>query len=212
MFVATLAAAAPASAQTTPPRILFDVGAVFLGTAGAGKTTETYTAPDGSSVPQFTLDKSVGPAVGVNGNVSIRISSRLALEATARWARPQFRTKLAGDTDGADNTTATQSVDQFVVGAGAKVSLEQFGHWHTFARGTFGWLRELSDDLSLYQDGWTAELGGGATFQWNEKKGHFRPYGIRTDVWLDLRHGGLSFAEKSRLMAPAFAAAMIFKL
>jgi hypothetical protein len=221
-----LAAVSPASAQTTAtttfphpwapgptaPRIVFDVGAVLVGPAGAGKTSALYTAPDGSSVPQFTIDKSIGPAVGVRGNVSIRISSRVSLEATARWARPQFRTKLAGDTDGADDTTATQSVDQFVVGGGAKLALKSFGRWHTFARGTFGWLRELSDDLSLYQDGWAAEVGGGATFQWTEKKGRFRPYGIRTDIWLDLRHGGLSFAEKSRVMAPALAAAMIFKL
>jgi hypothetical protein len=210
--VALLCVAAPAAAQTPPPRILFDVGAVFVGTAGAGSATATYTAPDGSAVPQFTLDKSIGPAVGVSGNVSIRLSPHLSLEATARWARPKFRTKLAGDTDGADNVTATQSVDQFVLGGGARIALKQVGRWHPFLRGTAGWLRELSDDLSLYQDGWAAELGGGATFQWKEKKGHFRPYGIRTDVWLDLRHGGLSFAEKSHVTAPAFAAAMIFKL
>lgn len=205
--VALVGVARPASAQ-----VLFDVGAVFLGSAGAGSTSVVYTAPDGTKVPQFTLDNSIGPAIGVTGNVSIRISPRVSLEATARWARPKFRTKLAGDTDGADNTTATQSVDQFDLGGGARIGLKSFGRWHTFARGTFGWLRELSDDRSLYQDGWTAELGGGATFQWKEKKGHFRPYGIRTDIWLDLRHGGLSFAEKSRLMAPAVAAAMMFKL
>jgi hypothetical protein len=210
--MALLCVAAPVAAQTRPPRVLFDVGAVFVGTAGAGSTAAVYPAPDGSAVPQFTLDKSIGPAIGVNGNVSVSVSPRLSLEMTARWARPSFRTKLGGDTDGADNATATQSVDQFVLGGGARIALKQVGPWHPFARGTFGWLRELSDDLSLYQDGWAAELGGGATFQWKEKKGHLRPYGIRTDVWLDLRHGGFSFAEKSHVLAPAFAAAMIFKL
>jgi hypothetical protein len=206
-----LGGAAPCFAQA-PPRLLFDAGAVLIGGASAGTMTATYTAPDGSLVPQFSLDKSFGPAIGVNSHLSIRISSRAALEVTARWARPEFRTKLAGDTDGADNVTATQPVDRFVVGGGASIGLKAFGRWQTFARGSIGWLRELSDDQSLYQDGWNAEAGVGANFVWKEKRGHVRPYGIRTEVWLDIRHGGLSFAGKSRVIAPAFSAAMIFKL
>lgn len=197
----------PASAQ-----VLFDVGAVLVGGAHAGTSTATYTAPDGSQVPQFSLDKSLAPAAGVTGHLSMRLSSRVRLEASARWARTEFRTKLSGDADGADNVTATQSVDRFVVGGGATIGLKQIGRWHSFARGSFGWLRELSDDQSLYQDGWVGELGGGANFRWKEKAGHFRPYGIRADIWLDIRHGGLSFSEKSRLLSPAFSAALIFKL
>lgn len=209
-FALVFAAATPAFAQT--PRLLFDAGATLAGGASAGKSSATYVAPDGTSVPQFSMEKSLGPAVGVNGHLSIRISSRVRIEAAARWARTEFRTKLSGDTDGADSTTATQSVDRFVVGGGAVVALKPFGRWHPFARGSFGWLRELSDDQSLYQDGWVGELGGGANFQWTETRGHFRPYGIRTDLWLDIRHGGLSFSEKSRILSPAFSAAVIFKL
>jgi hypothetical protein len=205
--ISCVAAARPASAQ-----IRFDVGAVVIGGTNAGVSSANYTAPDGTLVPQFSIDKSIGAAIGVNSHLSIRIAPRVALEVNALWARPELRSKLSGDTDGADNETATQSVDRFVVGGGASVALKQIGRWHTFARGSIGWLRELSDDQSLYQDGWNAQLGGGANFQWTEKRGHFRPYGIRTDIWLDIRHGGLSFSEKPRAMAPAFSAAVIFKL
>jgi hypothetical protein len=210
-LLAIVGAAAPCYAQS-PARMLFDVGAVFVGGASAGTSTATYTAPDGSLVPQFSLDKSIGPAIGVNSHLSIRVSSRAALEINALWARPELRTRLAGDTDGADNATATQSVDRFVVGGGASIRLKEFGRWRTFARASVGWLRELSSDQSLYQDGWNAQAGGGANFVWKEKRGHFRPYGIRTEVWVDIRHGGLTFAEKSRIIAPACSAAMIFKL
>ncbi len=210
---ATLAALAMlAFASAAPAQVLFDVGAVVMGGANAGTSTATYIAPDGSLVPQFTLDKSIGAAAGVNGHLSFRFTSRAALELSARWARAEFRTKLGGDTDSAESTTATQSVDRFVVGGGALVDLKQFGRWHTFARASVGWLRELSDDRSLYEDGWVAEIGGGANFRWKEKRGHFRPYGIRTDVWLETRQGGLSFTGKSRLWSPALAVAMIFKL
>lgn len=194
------------------PRWRFDIGVVGTGVANAGTSTATYISPEGTSVPQFSLEKSIGPAVGVNGRLSFGVTERVRLEVNARWTRAEFRTKLSGDTDGADSATATQSVDRFVVGGGGSVALKQFGRWHTFGRGSFGWLRELSDDQSLYRDGWVAEVGGGVNFQWNEKKGHFRPYGIRTDLWLDVRHGGLPFSEKSRTLAPAVSVAMIFKL
>lgn len=192
--------------------MLFDAGVVFVGGANAGKTTATYMAPDGSLVPQFSLEKSIGPAAGANGHLAIRITPRVSFEVTARWVHADLRTKLSGDTDGADNATATQAIDRFVVGGGAAVRLKRVGRWQTFARGSVGWLRELSDDLSLYEDGWAGEAGVGANLQWKDRRGHLRPYGIRTDVWLDVRHGGLSFAEKPRLLAPAFSVAMIFKL
>lgn len=216
IVLAALSAPWPAFAQSATPsapaRITFDVGALVIGGAQAGTTTETYTAPDGSAVPQFTLDKSVSPAFGVNGHVSFRVTSRVAFEVGAEWARPQLRTKLSGDTDGADSATATQSIHRFALGGGATVGLRSFGRWQAFARGSVGWLRELSNDQTLFQDGWVAQAGGGANYLWKAPTGHFRPYGIRADLWLDIRHGGLDFSDKPRLLAPAFSAAVIFKL
>lgn len=211
LFVAAaLLPATPAFAQA-PPRLLIDVGAVVVGAAGAGSTTANYTAPDGTQVPQFSLARSVRPAIGVNGHLQIRLTPRVALEVTGEWTRPNFRSKLTGDAEAGD-VTATQPVHRFVLGGGAVVGLKPFGKWHTFARGSFGWLRELSDDLTLYQDGWVAQAGGGANYQWKEKRGRFRPYGIRTDFWLDIRHGGLKFSSQPRLFAPAFSAALMLKL
>ncbi|TAK17201.1 MAG: hypothetical protein EPO35_03625 [Acidobacteria bacterium] len=211
VFIAALPAATPAFAQS-PPRLLLDVGAVVVGAAGAGSATANYTAPDGSPVPLFSLSKSVAPAIGVNTHLQIRLTPRVALEVTGEWTRPNLRTKLSGDADGADNVTATQPVHRFVLGGGAVVRLKPFGKWHTFTRASVGWLRELSDDLTLYQDGWVVQAGGGANYQWQEKRGHLRPYAIRTDLWLDIRQGGLKFSTKPRLFAPAFSAALILKL
>ena len=209
-LIAALLSATPAFAQS-PPRLLVDVGAVVVGAAGAGNTTANYTAPDGSQVPLFSLAKSVGPAIGVNSHLQIRLTPRVAFEVTGEWTRPNLRTKLSGDAE-ADDVTARQPIHRFVLGGGAVVRLKPFGNWHTFARGSVGWLRELSDDLTLWQDGWVVQAGGGANYQWKEQRGHFRPYAIRTDFWLDIRHGGLKFSSKPRLFAPAFSAALILKL
>lgn len=207
----TPAFAQSTTAPTPPARWLLDVGARVVGRSAAGSLTETYTAPDGSAVPIFSVDRTEGSALGVNGHLQFKVTTRVALEATAAWTRPQLRTRVTGDSE-ADSVTATQSIHRVVVGGGVVGDAKTFGKWHTFVRGNVGWLRELSDDQSLYQDGWVAELGGGARYQWKEKQGHFRPYGIRADVWLEVRHGGLPFSEKARLWAPAFSAAMIFKL
>jgi hypothetical protein len=207
--------AAPAFAQAVAPstsaRVLLDVGALIVGSADAGSSTITYLAPDGTAIPQFSIEKTAARAFGVSGHVQVRLTPRVALEVTGEWARPELRTRLTGDAE-ADEATATQSIHRFVLGGGVVADVKQLGKWHTFARGSFGWLRELSDDQTLYQDGWVAQMGGGARYQWTAKNGHFRPYGIRTDIWLDVRHGGVAFSDKARLWAPAFSAAVIFKL
>ena len=73
-------------------------------------------------------------------------------------------------------------------------------------------MRHLSNDQTLYQDGIAADLGGGVKYAWKEKRGHVKPYGLRADVWMNLRAGGIKLAQKSRVIAPGFSASLIFKL
>jgi len=73
-------------------------------------------------------------------------------------------------------------------------------------------MRQLAGDQSHYEDGVSVDLGGGVAYAWREKRGHFTPYGLRADAWLGLRTGGLELDRRSRVIAPGFSAALIFKL
>lgn len=203
--------AAPAFAQTAAPRVLLDIGAAMVGGGKAGSVDAVYTSPTGNTVPLFSTSQSWGPGAGAIVHLQIRLKSRLALELSGDFTRPEARASITGDFEAADNVTAIQRVSQFRTNAGLVLSFQQRGKWTPFVRGTIGWLRHLSNDQTLYQDGVTADLGGGVLYTWRQKSGHFKPYGIRADVFVNARNGGLELGPKSRIIAPGGALSFIFK-
>lgn len=213
-MAALLASAVPAAAEQapSPPRVLIDVGGTILGGGKLGSTDATYTTPTGQSITLFSTAQSWTAGPGIIGHLQVRVAPRVALELSGSWTRPEIRSKITGDFEAAADTTAASSVDQFLTSGGLVMSFATHGKWTPFARGAVGWLRHLSNDQTLYQDGISTELGGGIRYAWKEKRGHVKPYGLRVDVWLSARSGGLDLAQKSRVIAPGFSAAFIFKL
>ena len=212
--VACLGCAAPALAQSAavPPRVLLDVGGAWIGGGALGTTDATYMTAAGESFTLFSTSQSWSAGAGLIGHLQVRVAPRVALELSGSWTRPDLRAQISADVEGAADTTATSTVSQFITSGGVVFSLKPRGKWTPFARGAVGWLRHLSNDETLYQDGVSADLGGGVTYAWREKSGHLRPYGLRADVWMNVRSGGLDFAEKSRVITSGLSAAFIFKL
>jgi hypothetical protein len=199
-------------AQALAPRVLIDVGAARIGGGSLGSRDATYTTPAGDPFTLFSTSQSWSAGTGVIGHVLVRITPRVAAELSGSWTRPELRSTITADFEGIGNTTASQSVSQFLTSGGLVMSLRQRGKWTPFARGAIGWLRHLTNDQTLYDDGISAEIGGGVKYTWAEKHGHFRPYGLRADVWMNLRTGGIEAAPKSRVIAPGLALSLMFKL
>ena len=177
-----------------------------------GSADATYTTSTGASFTLFSTAQSWSSGEGIIGHLEIRVAPRVALEISGDWTRPEIRSKITSDFEGAADTTATQRVSQFRANGGVVVSFAPRGRWTPFARGAVGWLRHLSSDNTLYQDGVTADLGGGVRYAWREKAGHVTPYGVRADFWLNARSGGLDLAKQSRIVTPGFSVAFILKL
>ncbi len=213
-MVASVWCAAPVSAQVAPlpPRVLLDVGGTVLGGGALGSTDATYVTATGAPFTLFSTSQSWSTGVGATAHLQVRLKPRVAVELSGSWTRPDIRSKITGDFEGAADTTATSAVSQFLTSGGLVVSFRPRGKWTPFARGAVSWLRHLSNDETLYQDGLSADLGGGLRYAWREKRGHVRPYGVRADVWINVRSGGLELAHQSRVIAPGFSAAFIFKL
>lgn len=207
-----VAISAAAQSSLVPPRVLVDVGGTALGGGGLGSIDATYTTPTGTSFTLFSTSQSWGAGRGVVGHVMIRVKPRVAIELSESWTRPELRASITGDFEGAPDTMATQAVQQFLTSAGVVVSFTPHGKWTPFARGAVSWMRHLSNDQTLYLDGVAGDLGGGVRYVWKEKSGHVKPYGLRADVWMNVREGGIKLAQKSRVIAPGFSASLIFKL
>ena len=98
------------------------------------------------------------------------------------------------------------------VGVAISLSSRTPGGQPPFARGAVSWLRHLSHDQTLYQDGIALDLGGGVDYVWRTKGGHVKPYGLRADVFMNMRSGGIDAAAKSRVIAPAIGLSLIFRM
>lgn len=213
MSCVAISVAAPLYAQVAPPpRLLLDVGGTWTGGGSLGTTDANYITPTGTTMTLFSTTQSVSGGAGLGGHLRVRLTPRVAFEASGSWSRPQLRSRITGDFEGADAVTATQTYSEFLAGGGLVLSFHQQGRWRPFARGAVSWMRQLSGDQSHYHDGYRADLGGGMQFVWREKRGHIKPYGLRADVWIGVKHGGLELDQKSRIVSPGFSASLIFKL
>lgn len=184
----------------------------MLGGGSLGSVSATYTTPTGTPFTLFTTEQSWSAGAGIVGHLQVRVAPRVAIEISGDWTRPEARSKITGDLEGAADSTATQTVSQFRANGGVVVSLAPHGRWTPFVRGALGWMRHLSNENTLYQDGVSGDLGAGVRYAWREKSGHLKPYGVRADVWVNVRSGGLALAPTSRVVAPGFSVAFIFKL
>ena len=202
----------PAQAQTLAPRVLIDVGGAVIGGGGLGSADATYLTPGGTPLTLFSTSQSWSSGAGVIGHLMVRVKPRVAVELSGSWTRPALRTAITGDFEGIANTVASQTVSQFLTNGGVVVSFRPRGRWTPFARGAVGWLRQLSNDQTLYDDGVSADIGGGVRYAWTEKRGHVKPYGLRGDVWMNVRTGGITVAARSRVIAPGMSIALMFKL
>ena len=206
-------AATPVAAQVAPPpRVLIDIGGSWAGGGSLGSTDATYITPSGATMTLFSTSQSVSGGAGLGGHLRVRLTPRVAVEASASWSRPELRSRITGDFESAEETTATQTFSEFLAGGGLVMSFKRESRWRPFARGAVSWMRQLSGDQSHYHDGVRADLGGGMEYVWREKRGHIKPYGLRADVWIGVKRGGLELDQKSRIISPGFSASLIFKL
>jgi hypothetical protein len=203
-------AVAPAFAQT-PPRVLLDLGAAWSGGGTFGTADATYTAPDGSVFTLFSTKNSISGGFGGASHLLVRVTPRVAAEISGSFLRPALRSTTSADFEGVDPVTATQRISQFTLGGGAVVRLRDDAAWIPFLRGHAAWLRQLSGDFSLYQDGVAYEAGGGVFHRWKHRAGHFRPYGLRIDGMVSIRRGGIEPAKGKTLISPAFSIALVVK-
>lgn len=207
-----LCVASTASAQTPVPRVLVDIGATVVGGGALGSTDAVYMTPSGAAYTLFSTSQSWSSGAGFVGHVQIRLSPRVQLEIGESWTRPTMESSITNDVEGAASTVATQTVHQFLTSAGVTVSMPQRGRFRPFGRATLSWLRQLSDDQTLFRSGLAGEFGGGGVYLLADVPGHFKAYGLRADVFVNVRSGGLELAQKSRVIAPGISASFIFKL
>ena len=87
-------------------------GGYDFGSADADLTSNTVSGSDTFTL--FTADSQVNSATGLFGRLGYYLSPRLAVEGGVRFGQPVFKVDLSGDTEGAPNVTAEETLHRYV--------------------------------------------------------------------------------------------------
>lgn len=208
-----LCAAVPAFAQSAPagagPRLEVTVGGGFALSSKVATTDAVEKAPDGTSLTLFKISGTESSTGGIDATIGIRLTSRLWAEASGSILKPEFRTSVSGDFEGAPAATLTLPMKRYSAEGAVVWILRTSGRFQPFVRGGAGWMREISADQVLVQDNVLAVAGGGIKYWLRQRdSGHFRRFGLRFDAHAVDRLGALSLGIR-RISGRLFGGAII---
>lgn len=204
-----------ASAQSGPqPRFELGIGTLWMGHQPLGEVSANETTSTGGSLKLFDASSDLASAAGVDGRVGVRVTRSLVAEVEASYAKPQLRIALSNDFEGATPVTATETVQQFIIGAGVVWYVP--GRVRTprlapFAMAGGGYLRQLHDRATLVETGRFYQFGGGAAFLVTSRpRFHLKSIGARIDVRAIVRSKGVAF-DAGGHTSPAVGASLFVR-
>jgi hypothetical protein len=200
----------PVAAQAQSPKIEIGVGVAISGPSSAGATRTELLDSAGRPVTLFeaTHRTSVGP--GLDAGLMFRLRPRVGLELSGSWVRPDLKTTISGDIEGAGDTTLSLGMHRFSAEAALVKHFGRKGATEPYLRAGGGWFRELTTDRALVDDGATAHVGGGLKYWVREGgAGWFGHMAFRADVRLVMHHGGIAIGDASTRWSPAASAGLV---
>ncbi len=200
----------PNVAHAQTPTLEFIVGTTLDGPSSAGTTRAELLDPAGNPVTLFEAKHRTTSTIGLAGAVSYRIRPRLALELSGGWTRPDFESRITDDFEGATNTTLALGMHRFTVEVSAVRRFGRRGAIEPYARVGAGWLRELTRDRALVDDGVAAHVGAGMNYWLREgRPGWLGDVALRADVRFSVRRGGIALGDAGTRWSPDLVVGLV---
>ncbi len=193
-----LAVPSPAAAQTgdapgLEAAFAFGwIGGLSFGSADANLRTRT-----GDDYLLFTTDSRMGGAPAIEARASHGIGRRYAVEGRFGFARPELRTSISGDAEGAPELEVAEQIDQYTFEGALLVLFGGAGRTvRPFVSAGAGYLRQLHEGQTLVEHGVVYHVGGGVRAPFfARQQGAITTAGVRADVRLNLHSGGAALAD-----------------
>ena len=196
--------AAPAQVRIQDPssrRVEVAVGASWLGGTHLGEDAATLRGRGGDEFVLFRSDSHFDAAVGVEARVGYALTRRFGVEARVALARPEIRTSVSADAEGAPPLELAERLDRYTFEGAALVALGGLsaGRLVPFAAAGAGYVRQLHEGRTLVDQGLAVHVGGGVRQQLFERANAFiSSGGIRGEARLYLLSDELALGDGSR--------------
>lgn len=219
LAVLALTPTAPCLAQTPadPPvrRVEVHAGGGVFGQTGLGSANADLLANDPTRRPfrLFQAESRLAAAPTFHARAGFALSRRFGIEGGLVLSRPEVRTSLSGDVEGAPALTVVERIDQYLIEAGVIVLIEELraGGAVPFVSAGAGYLRQLHEGRMVAEQGHVYHAGGGIKHSlMSRDRGLVRAAGLRGDVRLYLLAAGVSFSGLSPQAAVSGSAFVTF--
>ena len=203
LLQSAMAASAYAQARAAN-RDRFDVsfGGTWIGGAGLGSTNAEIRANNVTPTPfrLFTAETRMAPAPGWGATVAYWLTRTIAVEGGIVRLRPEMRTRITADAEGAAALTAAEQLDQYFIDARVIWLLPQLSFAGTvpFVSGGAGYLRELHEGRMLVESGQVYQAGGGVRRPLMSDIGWFGSIGVRLDARVYVLVDGVQLEDRAR--------------
>ena len=176
------------------------MGGLKLGAQAAG----LRAGGTGGPFRLFDADSELARSVAFEARVGFHLTPRFALEGRAALARPEWRTTVSGDFEGAPSSTLVERVSHYAFDGGLRIHLDewQFLGMRPFLSAGAGYLRQLHEEQTLVEERPIYYAGGGVTRTLADRShGFLRASGVRADLRVNVLGGGGSFGDQARRQA-----------
>jgi opacity protein-like surface antigen len=193
-------AAAPASPRT--PRFEVTLGPTWLGGYGLGSRSARLTGNLGQpSLVLFETDTEMAGGFGLDAKLGYRLTPVVRLEAGLAYSRPELRTSITGDAEGAAAVVAADAVSQYLVEGAvlAGVPRWRLGGGMVYGTAGGGYLRQVASEGAAVDSGAVYHVGGGMSWERRRAAGWMDAWGLRTDLRVNVRTGGIDVEDATRV-------------
>jgi hypothetical protein len=196
-LVLTTVAIVPARAQQPRDhRIEVSLGAGVFGPGSLGTRDADLRANGSVAQPYrlFSTRTRLRGAPALEARLGFWMSRRISVEGRFGYSRPELRTSVSADAEGAAAVTVVERIDQFAIDGGINVHIDEWrlAGFTPFATAGAGYLRQLHAGRALVEQGHSYFAGGGITRPLVRRTRHtINTIDLRGDVRLDLLAGGV---------------------
>jgi hypothetical protein len=202
----------PASAQGQDPaprahRFTLSGGLSWLGGYPIGSNTATLRRNEpGTTTPTpFTLlhaDVSIERAWGADARLGYALTRAFELEVRGGYSRPPVAISISQDPESEALVLGDEDLSQFVVDGSIVWHLSRLAlgtRMRPYLTAGAGHVWQLYEDRVQVETGALAHVGGGVRYWLRGGDAARRALGIRGEVRLQLRSGGVEIEDKTRL-------------
>lgn len=187
------------------------LGVVFIAPASLGSVEANLLDGSGNPFLLFRADNDTGPGLGFEATIGSPVGKRFDIEFTGAWTRFDVRSTVSDDFEDVPDVTLEDTLTRFSVEGAVLWRFAEGARAGWFLRGGAGWMRELSSDSALAEDGVVANAGIGVKYWMRTNAAGEGRLGLRAEFRVLARTGGIEIDERSVSVWPAASGALVVR-